>query len=436
MSIYTDWGFISNPFVQTPLLPDDQGAALLVGRDKEEADLTKRLLNPPKLPVLEGANGVGKTSLINVTAYKLFNRFLTSPNGPLFVPCNKSFQLHPDKDLETFCDEVFMEVAQTLLTHGKLIKTKHTGSLCNSQAVDRWLNSPVFNSWQGGIPLISIGSGSQATESIGFQRSGFRQAVTQWLKDVFPTPEFGAVVCVIDNLELLQTSETARALLEQLRDPLFTIHGLRCVLCGASGITWSLASSMRLEGVLHNPLEIAGLTSALAPQILQSRRLAFTVNEAPAYLPLNAADFEQMYEVLNRNLRAVLSHSDDFCLWVSDQRQRPESGEDKHRAFQLWFIEQCSKIHSAAEQSLTPRSWEVFDKAIELGGAFAPNDYAKFDCNSMSALRPWVKSLEDVQLVKSWKDDKDQRRKSIVVTPRGRLAAHYRKRPTPEPKAT
>jgi hypothetical protein len=249
--------------------------------------------------------------------------------------------------------------------------------------------------------------------------------VRQWLSDVFPNPEFGAVICVIDNLELLQTSEAAVALLEQLRDLLFTVPGIRCVLCGAAGITWSLAASMRLEGVLHNPQEIGGLTRALAAQILESRRRAFVVNEA-SYLPLMAADFEQLYEVLNRNLRAVLSSSDNFCMWVSDQPERPETDDQKHKAFADWFGEQCKEVYKGAEQSLTKRGWEVFDKAIEIGGTFAPNDYAKFGCNSTQALRPWVKNLEDVQLVKSWKDDKDQRRKSIVVTPRGRLAAHYR----------
>jgi hypothetical protein len=434
MSIYNDWGFTGNPFLQTPLLPNEQGATLLVGRDKEEGDLAKRLTNPPKLPVLEGANGVGKTSLINVTAYRLFKRFLDSGSPPLFVPCHKSFQLTPGKDVETFCDEVLMEVAQTLIDHGQLIKTKYTGRLANSEAIDRWLNSPVFRSWQGGLPILSAGAGSQASESAGFQRSGFRKTVLQWLSEVFPNNEFGAVICVIDNLELLQTSETARALLEQLRDPLFTVPGIRCVLCGATGITWSLASSMRLEGVLHNPLEILGLTSALAVQILESRSRAFVVNEQAAYLPITAADFEQLYEVLDRNLRAVLSYSDNFCMWASDQSERPETNEHKREAFGAWFTQQCTDVYRGAEQSLTKRGWEVFDKAIELGGVFAPNDYAKFGCNSMQALRPWVQNLEDVQLVKSWKDDKDQRRKSIVVTPRGRLAAHYRKALRTKPK--
>lgn len=427
MSIYSDWGFRSNPFEQTPLLPNAEGAALLVGRTTEEQALTKRLTNPPKLAVLEGANGVGKTSLVNVTTYRLFNNFLESGSGPLFVPCTNSFQLDPGKNIENLCDEVFMEVAQTLMDHGKLIKTRYTGSLQRSEAVNAWLNSPVFSSWQGGIPLLNVGKGSQATESTGFERNGFRRLVSQWLRDVFPAPEFGGIVCVIDNLELLQTSETASALLEQLRDPLFTIHGLRFVLCGAAGITWSLASSMRLEGVLHNPLEIGGLTSALAPEILTSRRQAFTSGEDEAYLPLLSSDFEHLYEVLNRNLRAVLSQSDEFCMWLSDQPTRPTTDEEKHQAFETWFKTQCRTVYEAADAVLTPRRWEIFDRAVALGGVFAPNDYPKFGCKSMPALRPILEALEEAQLVASSRDDRDKRRKSIVVTPKGRLAAEYRK---------
>jgi len=433
MSIYSDWGFKGNPFVQTPLLPNPQGAALLVGRTKEEQALTKLLTNPPKLPVLEGANGVGKTSLVNVTTYKLFDKFFQTRNSPLFVPCAKSFQLGAGKNLETFCDEVLMEVAQTLIDHGKLIKTQYTGSLDHSAAVNAWLNSPVFTSWEGGIPLLSFGKGSAPTESSGFERSGFRKLVSQWLRDVFPTPEFGGIVCVIDNLELLQTSETASALLEQLRDPLFTIHGLRFVLCGAAGITWSLASSPRLEGILHNPLEIGGLTSALAPEILTSRRHAFTAGEDEAYLPLLSSDFERLYEVLNRNLRAVLSHSDEFCMWLSDQPAPPTNDEAKHQAFETWFKEQCRKVYKAADAVLTPRRWEIFDRAVALGGVFAPNDFQKFGCNSMPALRPILEALEEAQLLKSSRDDTDKRRKSIVVTPRGRLAAEYRKTHSKQP---
>lgn len=427
MSIYSDWGFHGNPFEQTRLNADQLGATLLVGRENEMAALSKRLLNPPKLPVLEGANGVGKTSLINVTVFKEFDRFISSGEGPLLVPCVKSFQLQPDSSRDSFCDEVFMEVAQTLLEHGKLIKAKCAGRLAQSESVNRWLNSAVFTNWQGGIPAVSFGSGSQASESFGFERSGFRKTVELWLKEVFPSPAFGAVVCVIDNLELLQRSETARKLLEQLRDPILTIPGLRFVLCGATGITWSLASSPRLEGILHSPQEVSGVPTPLAATILESRRKAFAIDENATFLPVLANDFEKLYEILNKNLRALLHHVDDYCIWVSDRGQ-PQTDEQKHLAFLKWLGEQCRAIFDAANQNVTKRGWEIFDVAVSLGGAFSPNDYGKFGCASAQALRPFVKMLEEANLLQSWREDtQDKRRKSILVTARGLLVAHHRR---------
>lgn len=426
MSIYTDWGFTDNPFQQTRLLPNAQGETLLVGRDVEVDALMKRLLNPPKLPVLEGANGVGKTSLINVTAFKAFTRFLEDPTQPLLVPCSRSFQLELGKDVNSFCDDVFLEVAQTLLEHGKLIKERCAGKLSQADSINSWLNSASFTSWQGGIPILNLGGGTQSNESAGFERSGFRKVIHEWLGAVFPTASNGGVICVIDNLELLQTSEAAKSLLEQLRDSLLTVPGLRCVLCGANGITWSLASSMRLEGILHRPLEVVGIQSSLAHEILSSRIAAYSVDEKGGYLPIVTTDFELLYEIQNKNLRALLSQIDDYCMWASDNAL-PQSEEEKRAVFQTWLRDQCENISAAAESSLTPRAWQLFDKVIAEGGNFSPNEFAKYDFNSGPAMRPYVKALEDVNLLISYREDnQDQRRKNILVTPRGRLVAFHR----------
>lgn len=426
MSIYSNWGFTDNPFQQTRLLPNSQGATLLVGRDKEVQSLLKRLLNPPKLPVLEGANGVGKTSLINVTAFQAFNGFIEDATMPLLIPCRKSFQLEQGKDLNAFCDEVYLEVAQTLLEHGKLIKEKCAGKLDGIDAVNNWLNSPIFASWQGGIPVLNLGGGNQTNDSTGFERSGFRKVVNEWLDAVFPEGSNGGVICAIDNLELLQTSESAKSLLEQLRDSLLTVRGLRCVLCGANGITWSLASSMRLEGILHKPLEVSGIETALAPEILTSRVKAFSFDQ-DGYLPIIPKDFELLYQIQNNNLRALLNQVDDYCMWVSDGNL-PQTDEEKHTLFCQWLKQQCGEIAEAAESSLTDRAWQVFDKAIELGGMFSPNEFRKFHFRNNSGLRPYVKMLEEVNLLISFREDnQDKRRKSILVTPRGRLVAYHRK---------
>jgi hypothetical protein len=124
MSIYDDWGFSDNPFQTTSLPPSEIGLKLLVGRDEELKRLEKRLTNPPKIPTVEGLNGVGKSSLVNVAAYKSYQAFLRDQNQPMLIPCRKVFQLLPTTTLADFVDSVLREVAQTLLEEGKKLDKK------------------------------------------------------------------------------------------------------------------------------------------------------------------------------------------------------------------------------------------------------------------------------------------------------------------------
>jgi hypothetical protein len=114
MSFYMDWGFSDNPFQTTALPASKLGETLLVGRDSELSQLQLRLCNPPKLPTIEGLNGVGKTSLVNVATFKLFQEHLEDKKNPLFIPCRRSFQLSGSLNVAEFKDQVLREVAQTL----------------------------------------------------------------------------------------------------------------------------------------------------------------------------------------------------------------------------------------------------------------------------------------------------------------------------------
>src|SRR5690606_32625496 len=130
----------------------------------------------------------------------------------------------------------------------------------NTSSVDKWLNAPLFKS--GGFGANVLGSGgevSRGTEpntSQGFTEAGFLAIVTRWLRECFPSRQSGGFICVIDNLELLETSQAARSLLESMRDSVLDLPGLRWVLCGARGIMRTAASSQRLEGRLAEPLEL------------------------------------------------------------------------------------------------------------------------------------------------------------------------------------
>jgi hypothetical protein len=414
--IYEQWGFLSSPFQTTSLPPTSLGEKLLVGREVVLASLIRKIASAPKMATVEGLNGVGKTSVVNIAAYRLYRNHIDNGKGPLYIPCQKIFQLNPHQDLQTFIDSVLMEVAQTLIDKANELGKRKID--VKTDGINRWLNSPQLTTFQGGVWVVQAGKQSETNTSSGFERSGFRREIFSWLKEVFPDAAAGGVICTIDNLELLQSSETARALLEQLRDELFNVVGLRWVLCGALGIVYGVVASPRLEGYLHKPIEISEIEDRHAAEILTTRIEAFGQAGVTPYLPLLDTDFGNLYGILRGNLRSVLSYADDYCQWVAD-RVPPTDDVGKNAAFQTWLEEQAKAAHDAVRQELRPRAIEVFGKAVALGGIFSPSDFLEFGFNSIPAFRPHIRDLEAVGVLVSTQDEGDKRRKTIQVTPKG-----------------
>lgn len=423
--IYKQWGFRSSPFQTTSLPPSAVGAKLLTGRDKELQTLIQRIIGVPKFATVEGLNGVGKTSIVNVAAHHLFQNHISTGKGPLFIPCRKIFQLRPNQDLESFVDDVLFEVAQTLIE--KASEIHEAGTLIHTKSVDNWLNSPQLKAFQGGLQLatfgISVGQQSETNTSKGFERSGFRKLITTWLSSIFPTPEAGGVLCIIDNLELLQSSEDAKAMIEQLRDDLLTTTGLRWVLCGSLGIVYGVVASPRMEGYLHKPIVIGEIDAKYAPDILNNRISVYSESEKHG-LPLLPADFAELYRILHGILRSVLSSADDFCNWVNDHSV-PTDDQQRHALFTQWLDEQSSEAYAAVQLQLRSTALRVFDRAVLVNGVFSPSDFSDFGFNGIPQFRPSIKDLENAGLLVSTRDDGDKRRKTIQITAKGWLINHH-----------
>lgn len=426
MSIYDEWGFRSNPFETTPLSPDAVGKALLVGRDQELQMLRRRLENPPRIPTIEGANGIGKSSLVNVAAYSSYADFQQDPRRIMLVPCRRVFQLRPELGVEEFISQVYREVCQTLIEQSSYLEGSHIQYSAEHERLNRWLNAPELKSFQAGVAGLGAGWSTTQNPGEGFSKSGFNNAVRDWLGQIFPSAQSGGVVCVIDNLELLQTSETARQQLEALRDELLTVAGFRWVLCGALGIVLGVASSPRLEGHLLTPIQIAGIRPEFVPQIYTSRVETYRERD-DWYLPIEIDSFQHLYSVLAANLRSVLGYADDFCQWVAD-RSPPGDAAEKRTLFEDWLTGLCKGAYESAQEQLKPRAWRVFEDALAVDGVFAPSDYEHFQFNSVMAFRPHVRDLEASGLVVSTQDEGDKRRKTIQVTPKGWLVNEWLKR--------
>lgn len=427
MNIYKAWNFFDNPFKTTPLQPDQEGKRLLVGRDSEIKRILTRVFNPPSMVTVEGLNGVGKTSLVNVALYECYESFFNQKVDTLFIPCNRTFQLNTERNPEEFIDEVLIEVAQTLIKRAE--ELQHLGLVTpeNSIEIDSWLNSPYKSTFQATLGPVGIGKTTETNTSNGFERSGFRNIIRNWLEEIFPDGSAGGVVCIIDNLEILETSETARKALEQLRDSLFNFTGIRWVLCGALGIVKSIAASPRLEGLLHDPVEIFGIKQEFAKDIFNSRMNYYKIDDS-FYVPINADSFSFLFEVLSQNIRNTLSYANEYCMKIYDDNMKIESESDKENAFLEWITNLSSNYYQAVQSQLRPRALKLFNDIFNSGSSFSPGDFDSFGFNSIPAMRPHVKDLETVGLVTTSKDDSDNRRKSIQLTAKGQFVGYAIKR--------
>lgn len=427
MNIYQEWGFIENPFNSSALQADESGKSLLVGREREAVQILRRLYNPPAAVTIEGLNGVGKTSLVNVSIYETYLKFFEGESKALYIPCHKTFQLTIDKSIDEFVDSVYIEIAQTLIKRSQELKNLGFPIPEGSAAIDKWLNSPHLSTWQGSLGPFGAGKSEETNTSEGFEKSGFKNIISHWIEEIFPHTDSGGIVCIIDNMELLETSEQARRLMEKLRDEVFNIPGIRWVLCGALGIIKSIASTPRLEGYLHQPLEIQSIERKHIKDLFDRRVEYYKTKESKIYLPLTSDQFDFLYEVLNENLRNTIHYTDQYCMYIADNEIIPENSDDKEKYFVAWLQEKANEINDSVNSQLRPRAKQLFEDIIKFGGLFSPSDYDKLGFNSIPALRPHVSDLEKVSLLVSTIDETDNRRKTIQITPKGWLASYAAK---------
>ncbi|MEZ4939361.1 MAG: hypothetical protein R3D58_00745 [Saprospiraceae bacterium] len=433
MDIYSNWNFKDNPFNTTSLSADEAGNDLIAGREDEIRKFQRRLYNVPQIVTIEGEFGIGKTSLINVGVFRSTLKYISDrknpnfSNNPLFVPCDKIFQLNPDVQFSTFLDEVLVDVAQTIIKHKENFKNLGVKLPKNIDEVDIWLNAPSNSSYQGtfGAAIVQLGLGktTEINTTGGFEKSGLQELVTNWLKLMFPNNNSGGIVCVIDNLELLEKSSVARKIVENMRDTLLVLPGLRWVFCGSLGIVSSILSSPRLEGFLHDPIEVKGIMRTYIKDVLQKRIDKYKINNE-YYLPITWGSLMLLYDVLQCNLRNTLKFANDYCIWVADNEMKPIMKDEKEIVFMNWLIDKSMKYKTDIEKSLKNKTFKLFSDAVSVGGSFAFCDFELFAFDNLQNFKNSVKELETVGLVVCVIDENDNRRKSIQVTPKGWFVSH------------
>lgn len=418
--MYKNWGFSQNPFDTSPLPASEAGEKLLAGRSKVLEVVKSRILNGPKITTIEGLNGIGKTSIANVASYQVERDSLLKKIYGLYLPCRKTFQLNGEKKPEDFKAEVLREVIQTLIERrGELPEQPGKTQSFQNGALERWLNSTEDQAFQAGFGGFVVGWGRNQQSGGGFESSGFSRAAEEWLRKVFPSPVDGGVICIIDNLELLKTSEAARQVMEELRDVLFVLPGIRWIMCGALGVVRGVASSPRLEGYLHRPVEVKDLAGLYTKDLFTSRIEAFREREG-ANLPVSYSDFEDIYSVYDGNIRSVLHSLDEYCCYIEDCEF--DSLDDvTHVVFPDWLDDESDKAFKALEGDVGERELRTLAYACSKSSPFRFSDYGFFEFTSQKDFRHCITALENSGVLQTIEFENDSSRKYIQVSAKGLL---------------
>jgi DNA-binding MarR family transcriptional regulator len=425
--MWEEFGFSQNLYDHLPISANAAGERLLVGRAEELKKLMLRIKGRNAIPTLEGDIGVGKTSIISVAAYKLEQEYFRN-GGPCFLALERPFQLDPNETADAFSERVYQAILIKLHTLRSELISRGI-NVGETKKLYDWLTSEQYAGVTGALGPLGGGISPAPNTSQGFTSLGFQNKVNLLLKQMFPSAKKGGVICVIDNLELLEKSAKAKAVLEAMRDKVLTAHGLIWVICGARGIVRGVASSPRLQGYLSKPIQIDTLPLGKLDGLIERRISEYAIKGAIPKAPVGQKGFIHIFRICNENLRTSLKFCSDFAEWIFENGHIEEGDEEKFRLLEVWLAEEADDfLH---DTRLTPKPWEIFDKIIDEGGAIAPSDHEKFGYETPMAMRPQIKTLEDAGLVESTVDDTDQRRRTISVTPKGWLI-NYSRRGYPE----
>jgi hypothetical protein len=375
------FGFSRNPYDTHPVPPSDDGDFLLVGREAEVADLMARLTSGTTIPLLVGNNGVGKTSIVSVAAYRL--SAASVEDGPRYLALDPPLQLDSVQTRDRFVRDAYHRIAKVLLDERELLLRSGVkrGEI---KALRRWLRDPEAKPRAFGLSTpfggINWQTGGEASSSDGFTNFGMPAMIDDWLGRCFADQQSGGIVCLIDNLEILNTSAQAREAVEALRDGLFVKPGLRWVLCGTPAVVGGAALfSSRMEGRISPPVSIEPLPLELAPELVTRRLQRFGSPEA--YAPVDGEGFERIYAVVRSRLRYALDLCQEFAFFLATQTQRrPMGAVERLEVLDDWLAQKASEFAEPAAQ-VPARSWRLFEDLTDLGGEISGHqaDMCRFE---------------------------------------------------------
>jgi hypothetical protein len=416
-SFYDSWGFNENPFDTRSLEPNEEGEALLVGRDSDLAKLIKNLNNTTKWICIDGGRGQGKTSLANVAIFKQMKEFLTKGTGRFLIPCTSIIEIGSGVPTGDVREYVLNRIARTILAKDKSGNSNILKycTLQNKSDVDKLFNKPFFSGGGLGVGGLAIQKEISPNET-GLFNDTLYDLIENWLVELDESN--GAVVCIIDNLDEIGSSSTIADKLDPLRDSLLSKKGIIWILCGANGAVSGMAST-KINAHLKKPSFSLGPIGNIK-EVVERRVLYFGRD---AYLPLSGEDLVFLDSLMSHVLRECLGYIGNYCEWVFDEGKRPESEEDKKVCFLEWLDFMSEDAKKGLAQFDEKKAWGILERGFKRD-KFTSQDFRDFKYSQQSNFSKDIKQLETAGLLQKNKSENDGRVGEYSLTPKARLALY------------
>ena len=384
----SEFGFRKNPY-DTRALSSEEGDRLLVGRDDEIKLIINQLITSSKIPILTGDNGIGKTSIANIAAYRMSQEYKEGDRRYFVLDFYQALDVDLS-ELKDFEKNVINDVLVLLLSEKSFLRDRRV-SVIERLIVYLLLKIPITE--------IGVGSGSIGANPSSNARSYLTRTAQKWLRQCFSEPYGGGIICVIDNLENKGTSNSVQEFVENMRDTLFNMPGLLWILCGTPVVTKGALASKRLAGYLGE-LPINPVDENIAPELVQRRIEYYGIANADP--PVDKELFQFIYKiVVNSQLRIALKICEDFSehLFNNSKCQL----EDRKAELKLWLSQKASRLPGLS--NVTDDSWHFFDYIVALGGSFSSNDYALYKLSTSEEVEQLAFPLIDNLLERTITDD-------------------------------
>lgn len=380
----TEFGFKKNPYDTMALSSSEEGSQLLVGRDKEVDFLTQQLTTSSMIPLLYGENGVGKSSIANVAAYRLSQKY-NQGNRRFFSLKLRSIQGTQLSDLKEFERSIYHDIIYLLLNNKKFLRNR---GIKRREIFKVEMLTRRMGNIGGGLGPVTM----QYTPNPSAENY-LPNIARNWLEKCFTGSFSGGIICVIDNLENSGTPNKVKSIVESLRDTLLTIPGLLWILCGTPTAVDGVRTSRLLQGYIAEK-QIYPINENVVPIVVERRITVYgDKNFDP---PVDKELFEILYAIVNKQLRVAFTLCERFAIFLYDNSVWKSN--DRKNEFRTW-INQIAFNLPDKENEISDESWRLFDKITTLGSDISSADLELLSMSSVEEFNKFALSLKTKRLL-------------------------------------